>query len=45
MIFSNEPGIYKNGKYGIRIENLVVTKNIYKKKEISCFEKSYFSSL
>ena len=28
MIFSNEPGIYKNGKYGIRIENLVVTKNV-----------------
>ena len=28
MIFSNEPGIYKNGKYGIRIENLVFTKSI-----------------
>ena len=28
MIFSNEPGIYKNGKYGIRIENLVYTKEI-----------------
>ena len=28
MIFSNEPGIYKNGKYGIRIENLVFTKEI-----------------
>ncbi len=32
MIFSNEPGIYKNGKYGIRIENLVVTKSIFIKK-------------
>ena len=28
MIFSNEPGLYKNGKYGIRIENLVFTKGI-----------------
>ena len=28
MIFSNEPGLYKNGKYGIRIENLVYTKKI-----------------
>ena len=28
MIFSNEPGIYKNGKYGIRIENLVFTKSV-----------------
>lgn len=24
MIFSNEPGLYKNGKYGIRIENLIL---------------------
>ncbi|MAZ07698.1 MAG: Xaa-Pro aminopeptidase [Rickettsiales bacterium] len=24
MIFSNEPGYYKNGKYGIRIENLIL---------------------
>ena len=26
MIISNEPGFYKNGKYGIRIENLVLVK-------------------
>lgn len=26
MITSNEPGLYRSGKYGIRIENLVVTK-------------------
>ena len=26
MILSNEPGYYKNGKYGIRIENLVYIK-------------------
>ena len=24
MIFSNEPGYYKTGRYGFRIENLVV---------------------
>jgi len=28
MVFSNEPGLYKNGKYGIRIENLVYTKDL-----------------
>ena len=34
MILSNEPGYYKEGKFGIRIENLVyVTKKI--KIEIS----------
>lgn len=26
MIFSNEPGFYKEGEYGIRIENLIFTK-------------------
>ncbi|MCC8145612.1 MAG: aminopeptidase P family protein [Bacteroidales bacterium] len=25
MVTSNEPGIYKSGKYGIRIENLILT--------------------
>ncbi len=39
MIFSNEPGIYKNGKYGIRIENLVFTKIIsIKKKKLLALE-------
>ena len=28
MIVSNEPGYYENGKFGIRIENLVVIKKI-----------------
>lgn len=32
MIISNEPGYYKTGKYGIRIENLV---QVVKKPEIS----------
>jgi Xaa-Pro aminopeptidase len=31
MILSNEPGYYKKGRYGIRIENLVYVKK-YKKK-------------
>ena len=26
MIISNEPGLYRDGKYGIRIENLIVVK-------------------
>jgi len=28
MILSNEPGYYKAGEYGIRIENLVVVKEV-----------------
>jgi len=28
MILSNEPGYYKPGAYGIRIENLVVVKEV-----------------
>ena len=35
MIVSNEPGYYKKGYYGIRIENLVYVKKINKKL---CFE-------
>ena len=31
MILSNEPGYYKKGSYGIRIENLVFTKRIKNK--------------
>ena len=31
MIVSNEPGYYKKGYYGIRIENLVYIKKIKKK--------------
>lgn len=33
MIVSNEPGFYANGKFGIRIENLIYVKR-YKKKLI-----------
>lgn len=28
MIVSNEPGVYFNGEYGIRIENLILTKEV-----------------
>jgi Xaa-Pro aminopeptidase len=35
MILSNEPGYYKKGSYGIRIENLVIVK---KDKKKICFE-------
>ena len=35
MILSNEPGYYKKGKYGIRIENLVYIKKI---NNVLCFK-------
>ena len=35
MILSNEPGFYKEGKFGIRIENLIYVK----KKIKNCFLK------
>lgn len=41
MILSNEPGYYKEGEYGIRIENLVVVMGTSKKdeqgKKMLCF--------
>ena len=38
MILSNEPGFYKNGCYGIRIENLILIKKSYQKNflEFDC---------
>lgn len=33
MIVSNEPGYYKTGAYGIRIENLVVVQQVVKAKD------------
>tara|TARA_R110002095_G_scaffold157755_1_gene136824 strand:+ start:637 stop:2469 length:1833 start_codon:yes stop_codon:yes gene_type:complete len=44
MIVSNEPGYYKQGEYGIRIENLVLVKRVPKEdcaddgKTMLCFE-------
>ena len=31
MVISNEPGFYKKGKFGIRIENLVYVKKVKSK--------------
>lgn len=44
MIISNEPGYYKQGEYGIRIENLVIVKRVPQEdcvdqgKNMLCFE-------
>ena len=42
MILSNEPGYYKKGEYGIRIENLVYVK---KNKNKLCFENLTFAPI
>ncbi len=40
MIVSNEPGYYKTGAYGIRIENLVVVQPLADRgeRDMLCFE-------
>ena len=38
MIVSNEPGFYKEGKFGIRIENLILVKNSELKADNSFLE-------
>ena len=38
MILSNEPGYYKKGAYGIRIENLVLVKKVEEATERQIFE-------
>ena len=38
MIVSNEPGFYKEGKFGIRIENLILVKNTELEVENSFLE-------
>lgn len=37
MVTSNEPGLYRAGKYGIRIENLIVTQEHARTKEFGTF--------
>lgn len=37
MVTSDEPGIYRAGQYGIRIENLIVTQEYKKTKEFGTF--------
>ncbi len=39
MLTSNEPGYYKDGHYGIRIENLILTQ-IHKETEYGAFYKN-----
>ena len=40
MIISNEPGYYKEGSFGIRIENLIyIKKNKFKELTIAPIEK------
>ncbi|WP_417466030.1 aminopeptidase P family protein [Kordiimonas sp.] len=38
MILSNEPGYYREGAYGIRIENLIVVQKVQEKTERPIFE-------
>ncbi|WP_262692881.1 aminopeptidase P family protein [Kordiimonas aestuarii] len=38
MILSNEPGYYKEGEYGIRIENLILVKKVDEDTEREVFE-------
>jgi Xaa-Pro aminopeptidase len=38
MILSNEPGYYKAGEYGIRIENLVIVRNVEENTEYAMHE-------
>ena len=38
MIVSNEPGFYKEGKFGIRTENLILVKNSELKTDVSFLE-------
>ncbi|MDR1680008.1 MAG: aminopeptidase P family protein [Prevotellaceae bacterium] len=40
MIVSNEPGLYREGEYGIRLENLVLVKkcDFLEKQDFFCFE-------
>ena len=46
MILSNEPGYYKTGEYGIRIENLILTIEAEidgAEKDMLCFETLTFA--
>ena len=41
MIISNEPGYYKVGKFGIRIENLIyINKNKFQELTLAPIEKN-----
>ncbi len=38
MLLSNEPGVYKTNKYGIRLENLILVKKVENKTSFLHFE-------
>ena len=43
MVTSNEPGVYRAGEYGIRIENLIVTKQCCETESFGKF--NYFETI
>ena len=45
MITSNEPGLYREGKWGIRIENLVVSRAVANPTETEFGEFLYFETV
>ena len=45
MITSNEPGLYRPGKWGFRIENLVVHRRVKQPKETEFGQYLYFEQL
>ena len=45
MITSNEPGLYREGKWGIRIENLVVSQAVTNATETEFGEFLYFETV
>ncbi len=38
MLISDEPGFYKDGEYGLRIENILLVKEYEKGEQLLCFE-------
>lgn len=45
MITSNEPGLYREGKWGIRIENLVITQPVANPSETEFGEFMHFETV
>ena len=45
MITSNEPGLYRPGQWGIRIENLVVNRRVESPAETAFGDYLYFETL
>lgn len=45
QLVSNEPGLYRSGEYGIRIENLIVCQDVEKPNETAFGEFCYFETL